>query len=132
LTRYQLTNTFDGFPHGREDRHGRHPCGHRRSRRAVCSTIALIAAVTIVLLFVVLLFLERSGPSPVKPPVTLLNQTATTTTTTPSAPTTVSGVGNGQNCNDNDQHVGEGTPADIAADMGGGNGTGGDGCPSGI
>jgi hypothetical protein len=40
--------------------------------------------------------------------------------------------GNSQNCNDNDQHVGEGTPADLNADMSNGNGSGGDGCPSGI
>jgi hypothetical protein len=96
----------------------------RRSAR-----IALITAVVVVLLFVGLLFLERSGPRPVRP-VLFVNSSGVTTTVPPTTTTNTSGMG--QNCNDNDQKVGEGTPADIAADADNGNGHGGDGCPSGI
>jgi hypothetical protein len=102
----------------------------RRSAR-----IAVIAAVAIALLFVGLLLVERSGPSPVHATITLVGQNKTTTTTgatTTTIGTTTTTSQMGQNCNDNDQHTGEGTPSDLTADASNGNGNGGDGCPSGV
>jgi len=97
----------------------------RRSAR-----LALITVVVLVLLFVGLFLLERGGPSPVRPVLFVNSSGVTTTTVAPTTTTNTSGMS--QNCNDNDQKVGEGTPADILADAGNGNGHGGDGCPSGI
>jgi hypothetical protein len=73
----------------------------RRSAR-----IALAVVLAFVLLFVALLALERSGPSPVKPPVTLIQQSVKRTTATGGATTTTIGgtpttIHHGD-CDDND------------------------------
>ena len=105
------------------------------SRRSFRLTMVVVLVLALALLWFGLAFAERGGPSPVRD-LRLINGTRATTTTVaptsvPAGPATTQN-GAGQNCKDNDQHVGEGTPADILADMSNGNGNGGDGCPSGI
>jgi hypothetical protein len=93
--------------------------------------LALLVVCVLALLWFGLLFMEHGGASPVHTPLRLIGS-QNTTTSVAGTTTTVPMGNNSQNCNDNDQHVGEGTPADLNADMSNGNGTGGDGCPSGI